>query len=90
MKTYDVVHYDKNNERIVYLDELEDYEIAKGHADVIARCSGMKVIVEETPEIAKPKKSILSEISEVTKIPLGTIKSHLSRKRKLIKKLLKL
>ena len=32
----------------------------------------------------------VSEISEVTKIPLGTIKSHLSRKRKLIKKLLKL
>lgn len=32
----------------------------------------------------------VSEISEVTKIPTGTIKSHLSRKRKLIKKLLKL
>lgn len=32
----------------------------------------------------------VAEISEVTKIPTGTIKSHLSRKRKLIKKLLKL
>ena len=32
----------------------------------------------------------VSEISEVTKIPVGTIKSHLSRKRNLIKKLLKL
>ena len=32
----------------------------------------------------------VSEISEVTKIPVGTIKSHLSRKRSLIKKLLKL
>lgn len=65
MKTYDVVHYDKNNERIVYLEELEDYATAKQHADVIADCSGIKVIVEETPEVAKPKKSILSEISEV-------------------------
>lgn len=68
MKTYDVVHYDKNNERIVYLDELEDYEIAKGHADVIARCSGIKVIVEETPEVVKPKKSFLSEIGEILDI----------------------
>ena len=32
----------------------------------------------------------VTEISDVTKIPTGTIKSHLSRKRKLIKKLLKL
>ena len=32
----------------------------------------------------------VAEISDVTKIPTGTIKSHLSRKRKLIKKLLKL
>ena len=32
----------------------------------------------------------VSEISDVTKIPEGTIKSHLSRKRNLIKKLLKL
>ena len=32
----------------------------------------------------------VSEISEVTKIPEGTIKSHLSRKRNVIKKLLKL
>ena len=68
MKTYDVVHYDKNNERTVYLEELEDYATAKQHADVIADCSGMKVIVEETPEIVKPKKSILSEISEVMDI----------------------
>jgi RNA polymerase sigma-70 factor (ECF subfamily) len=30
----------------------------------------------------------VAEISDVTKIPTGTIKSHLSRKRKLIKKLL--
>ncbi len=65
MKTYDVVHYDKNNERIVYLEELEDYATAKQHADVIADCSGIKVIVEETPEVVKPKKSILSEISEI-------------------------
>ena len=65
MKTYDVVHYDKNNERIVYLEELEDYATAKQHADVIADCSGMKVIVEETPEPIKPKKSILKEISEI-------------------------
>ncbi len=68
MKTYDVVHYDKNNERTVYLEELEDYATARQHADVIADCSGMKVIVEETPEVAKPKKSILSEISEVMDI----------------------
>ena len=65
MKTYDVVHYDRNNERVVYLEELEDYDIAKEHADVIANCSGMKVIVEETPEIVKTKKSILSEIGEI-------------------------
>lgn len=32
----------------------------------------------------------VDEISEVTKIPTGTIKSHLSRKRKIIKNLLKL
>lgn len=68
MKTYDVVHYDKNNERIVYLEELEDYDIAKQHADVIANCSGMKVIVEETPEVVEPKESILSEISEIMDI----------------------
>lgn len=65
MKTYDVVHYDKNNERNVY---LEDYEIAKEHAEVISRCSGMKVIVEETPEIVETKKSVLSEISETMDI----------------------
>ena len=68
MKTYDVVHYDKNNEKIVYLEELEDYATAKQHADVIARCSGIKVIVEETPEVVKPKKSFLSEISEILDI----------------------
>ena len=68
MKTYDVVHYGKNNERNVYLEELEDYEIAKEHAEVISRCSGMKVIVEETPEIVETKKSVLSEISEIMDI----------------------
>ena len=65
MKTYDVVHYDKNNERIVYLEELEDYTTAKHHADVIADCSGIKVIVEETPVMVKPKKSIIKEIGEI-------------------------
>ena len=68
MKTYDVVHYDKNNERTVYLEELEDYATAQQHADVITDCSGIKVIVEETPEVVKPKKSILSEISEIIDI----------------------
>ena len=68
MKTYDVVHYDKNNERTAYLEEIEDYATAKQHAAVIADCSGMRVIVEETPEVAKPKKSILSEISEIIDI----------------------
>ena len=63
--TYDVVHYDKNNERIVYLEELEDYDIALEHANVIAKCSGMKVIVEETPVMVKPKKSIIEEIGEI-------------------------
>ena len=63
--TYDVVHYDKNNERIVYLEELEDYDIALEHANVIANCSGMKVIVEETPFMVKPKKSIIKEIGEI-------------------------
>ena len=65
MATYDVVHYDKNNERIVYLEELEDYDIALEHANVIANCSGMKVIVEETPLMVKPKKSIIKEIGEI-------------------------
>ena len=65
MKTYDVVHYDKNNGRTVYLEELEDYDTAKQHADVIADCSGITVIVEETPEVVKPKKSILKEVSEI-------------------------
>jgi hypothetical protein len=65
MKTYDVVHYTKNNERIVYLEELEDYATAKQHADVIANCSGMKVIVEETPVMVKPKKSIINEFGEI-------------------------
>lgn len=68
MKTYDVVHYDKNNERTAYLEEIEDYATAKQHADVIADCSGMKVVVEETPEVVRPKKSILSEISEIIDI----------------------
>ena len=68
MKTYDVVHYDKNNERTVYLEEIEDYATAKQHADVIADCSGMRVIVEETPEVVKPKKSIINEISEIIDI----------------------
>ena len=65
MATYDVVHYDKNNERIVYLEELEDYDIALEHANVIANCSGMKVIVEETPVMVNLKKSIIKEISEI-------------------------
>ena len=68
MKTYDVVHYEKNNERTVYLEEIEDYATAKQHADVIADCSGMRVIVEETPEVVKPKKSIINEISEIIDI----------------------
>ena len=68
MKTYDVVHYDKNNERTAYLEEIEDYATAKQHADVIADCSGMKVIVEETPEVVRPKKSIINEISEIIDI----------------------
>lgn len=68
MKTYDVVHYDKNNERTVYLEEIEDYATAKQHADVIADCSGMRVIVEETPEVVRPKKSIINEISEIIDI----------------------
>ena len=68
MKTYDVVHYDKNNERTAYLEEIEDYATAKQHADVIADCSGMRVIVEETPEVVKPKKSIINEISEIIDI----------------------
>ena len=37
----------KNNERTVYLEELEDYATAKQHADVIADCSGIKVIIEK-------------------------------------------
>ena len=68
MKTYDVVHYDKNNERTAYLEEIEDYATAKQHADVIADCSGMRVIVEETPEVVRPKKSIINEISEIIDI----------------------
>ena len=68
MKTYDVVHYDKNNERTVYLEEIEDYATAKQHADVIADCSGMRVNVEETPEVVRPKKSIINEISEIIDI----------------------
>ncbi len=55
MKTYDVVHYTKNNERIIYLEELGDYELAKQHAETIANCSGQKVIVEETPEAINQK-----------------------------------
>ena len=68
MKTYDVVHYDKNNERTAYLEEIEDYATAKQHAAVIADCSGMRVIVEETPEVIRPKKSIINEISEIIDI----------------------
>ena len=54
MKTYDVVHYDKNNERVVYLEELEDFDIAKEHADMIVSIDAdLQDDINVIPEMVK-------------------------------------
>lgn len=80
MKTYDVVHYDRDGERTVYLEELEDLATAQQHAAVIGDCTGQKVIVEETPQ-PEPvkKKGFFSELGEI--IDMAIVMDHMRPKK---------
>lgn len=76
--------------------QVQEFDNEETSADIASYNQILEVIrqfpedVRRIFELHYIEHLTVAEISEITKIPDGTIKSHLSRKRKLIKKLLKL